>query len=132
MSTGIIVDTSVWIEFFRSPESRNTLHLQTLLRSRRVVLVGMVLAEILQGVRYPKEANLVRQSMGTLPYLEMTRNDWQKAGELSAALRRKGSTIPLSDLIIAAIALGGGYEIFSVDPHFEKVPSLKLHRPDSC
>lgn len=127
MSTGIIVDTSVWVEFFRAPSSPLTRHLLGLLRSNRVVLVGMVLAELLQGIRNSKEAARVRRSLEALPYTETTRSAWQMAGEVSAALRRKGVTVPLSDLVIAAVALGEDCELFTVDPHFELVPQLKLH-----
>ncbi len=42
MNTGIIVDTCVWIEFFRNPESAVTLRLNNLLRERRVIMVGIV------------------------------------------------------------------------------------------
>ena len=129
MNTRVIVDTSIWIEFFRDATSALSLHLQALLRERRVFLVGMVLAEILQGVKSPKEQNLVRQNMNHLPYLEITREIWQKAGERSAALRRKGVTIPLSDLIIATSALTEGHEVFTADPHFNSIPELKLHQP---
>jgi len=127
MNTGIIVDTCVWIEFFREPESGLTLHLKGLLRERKVIMVGMVMAEILQGVKAPKEAKLVKQSLAKLPYLEITRDIWVTAGEISASLRRTGITIPLSDLIIAAIALSGGHEVFTIDPHFNKVDGLRLH-----
>jgi predicted nucleic acid-binding protein len=127
MNTEIIVDTSVWIEFFRDADAPITLYLHTLLRSRRVIIVGMVLAEILQGVKDPGEANLVQENMEKLPYLEMTRELWQTAGGLSAALRRKGITIPLSDLTIAAVAISEDHEVFTLDPHFQKVPGLKLH-----
>jgi len=54
---------------------------------------------------------------------------WGKAGELSSSLRRKGTTIPLMDLIIAARALEHDTEVFTTDPHFEKIPGLKLHCP---
>ncbi len=57
----------------------------------------------------------------------MTRDIWEKAGELSAFLRRKGITIPLSDLIIAALAISGRYEAFTIDPHFEQAHGLKLY-----
>ena len=127
MNTGIIVDTCVWIEFFRKPESDLTVHLKGLLRERSVTMVGMVLAEILQGIKVQKEAMLVKESLNKLPYLEMTRDIWEKAGEISASLRRKGVTIPLSDLIISALAISGGYEVFTIDPHFEQVHGLKLH-----
>ncbi|MBW1783705.1 MAG: PIN domain-containing protein [Deltaproteobacteria bacterium] len=128
MNTGIIVDTCVWIEFFRNQESKLTQHLKGLLRERNVIMVGMVMAEILQGVKDPKEAALVKQNLEKLPYLEMTREVWEAAGEISASLRLTGITMPLSDLIIAGIALSGDHEIFSIDPHFEKVDGLRLHK----
>jgi predicted nucleic acid-binding protein len=127
MNTGIIVDTCVWIEFFREPESEFTIHLKGLLRERKVIMVGMVMAEILQGVKAPNEADLVEQSLAKLRYLEITRDIWVTAGEISASLWSTGITIPLSDLIIAAIALSGNHEIFTIDPHFNKIDGLRLH-----
>ena len=70
---------------------------------------------------------LVKESLNKLPYLEMTRDIWEKAGEISASLRRKEITIPLSDLIIAALAVSRGYEVFTIYPHFEQVHGLKLY-----
>jgi hypothetical protein len=128
MNTGIIVDTCVWIAFFREPESELTIHLKGLLRERKVIMVGMVMAEILQGVKAQKEANLVKQSLGKLPYLEVTREIWETAGKMSASLRGAGVTLPLSDLILAAAALSGDHEIFTIDPHFQKVDGLRLHK----
>ena len=129
MNTRIIVDTSVWIEFFRKPESGLTARLKSLLKERRVTMVGMVLAEILQGVKIRKDATLVRKSFEKLPYLEMTRDIWEKAGEISASLRNQGTTIPLSDLIIAALAISNDHAIFTIDPHFKKVKGLTLYEP---
>lgn len=126
MVTGIIADTCVWIEFFRNPESELTLHLKEHIKERKVAMVGMVLAEILQGIRAKKEAGIVKESLKKLPYLEVTWDAWEKAGELSRDLRRKGITIPLSDLIIASIAILGGYAVLTIDPHFQHVPALKL------
>jgi hypothetical protein len=129
MNTGIIVDTCVWIEFFRNPQSPVTLRLSTLLRERRVIMVGMVLAEIIQGVKVPKEAKLVRENLKKLSYLEMTLDIWEKAGEISASLRKNGITIPLTDLIIAAMALSEDLEVFTIDPHFKEVHGLRLYKP---
>jgi len=129
MDTRIIVDTTIWIEFFRNPESGVANHLKELLRQRRVVMVGMVLGEIVQGVKDPKEAKLVLVSFAKLPYSEMTRDRWQRAGEISASLRKKGTTIPLSDLIIAACALSEEGEVYTLDPHFKRIPGVKIHQP---
>ena len=128
MSTKIIADTSIWIEFFRNENSRISDYLKHLLRSRLIALTGMVLAEILQGIRLPREARLVRSKLESLPFVETNRKIWQYAGEVSATLRKKGITIPLSDIIIASAAIIEGYEIFTTDPHFEKIPGLILHR----
>ena len=57
----------------------------------------------------------------------MTGDIWEKAGEISASLRRKSITIPLSDLIVSALAIFRGYEVFTIDPHFEQVHGLNLH-----
>ena len=126
MDTKIIADTCVWIEFFRNPDSELTLHLKEHIKERKVVMVGMVLSEILQGIRTKKEAVRVKESLKRLPYLEVTRDAWEKAGELSRDLRRRGTTIPLSDMIIASLAIAGGCEVLTVDPHFQHVPGLKL------
>jgi len=127
MDTRIIVDTTVWIEFFRNPQSPHSNHLKDLLRQRRVVMVGMVLSEIVQGVKAPREADLVLTSLTKLPYSEMTKDRWQQAGEISASLRKKGTTLPLSDLIIAACALAEGQEVYTLDPHFKRIPGVTLH-----
>ncbi len=126
MDTEIIADTCVWIEFFRNSESELTFQLKGHIKKRNVLMTGMVLAEILQGIKTKKEAGIVKESLKKLPYLEVTRDAWEKAGELSRDLRRKGTPIPLSDLIIASIAILGGYAVLTIDPHFQHVPALKL------
>ncbi|MBN1104573.1 MAG: PIN domain-containing protein [Deltaproteobacteria bacterium] len=123
----MIVDTCVWIEFFRGPESDVARALRGQLMERRVVMVRMVLAEILQGIRNVKEAQAVKEALGRLPCLEITREMWEKAGDLSASLRKRGKTIPLSDLVIAAAALSAGHEVFTVAPHFGEIEGMRLH-----
>jgi tRNA(fMet)-specific endonuclease VapC len=132
MSTKIIADTSVWIEFFSNEKSPVSEYLKHLLRSGQVALTGMILAEILQGIRSPREARLVRSNLESLPFVEAHKKVWQHAGEMSATLRKKGLTIPLSDILIASAAMIEGYEIFATDPHFEKIPGLILHQPVSA
>jgi predicted nucleic acid-binding protein len=129
MSTRIIADTPVWIEFFRDEKSSISIHLQELLRSGRVALTGMVLAEILQGVKGLREASMVQKSLEPLAFMEMNREMWQRAGEISASLRREGLTISLSDILIASVALNQDCEVFTTDPHFDSIPGVRLHKP---
>ncbi len=127
----IIVDTSVWIEFFRNGDSQISNHLKQLLRSGRVALTGMILAEILQGIKSPREAKVVKKSLETLTFIDTPQRIWQLAGEMSASLRKQGLTIPLSDILIGVIAVDKKYEIFTIDRHFENIPNAVLYNMES-
>jgi predicted nucleic acid-binding protein len=94
-----------------------------------VALVGIVLAELLQGCRSHQERDELKDGLLALPYLEVTQSTWVNAGALSAGLLRKGITLPLSDLIIAALAIEHHCPVYSVDDHFRKIPDLLLFKP---
>ena len=103
--------------------------LRTMIRAQQTALVGVVLAELLQGCRSTKEADTILANLAGLRFLETNFSTWKRAGELSASLRRKGITIPLSDFIIAALAVEHHCEVYTLDPPFEQIPDLTLHRP---
>lgn len=50
---------------------------------------------------------------------------WIEAGKTSFNLRRKGITIPTTDLIIASLAMENNCLILTLDPHFNKIPGVK-------
>ena len=124
----VVVDSTLWIDFFRGSNEPGRVALRQLIRARQAVLTGIVLAEVLQGVRSEHESISVQDQFFSIPYFETTKETWTEAGSLSAELRRKGLTIPLTDLIIAALAMEHDAEVFTTDPHFAKVPGLKLYR----
>ena len=47
----VVADTSVWIPFFNEPESEEKRELDALIDADRLVMVGVVLAELIQGCR---------------------------------------------------------------------------------
>jgi hypothetical protein len=83
--------------------------------------------ELLAGVRNTEERLLVQQGLDGLDYYEMTERTWGLAGELSASLRAKGRTVPVSDCIVAALALEHDCAVLTADSHFRQIPRLKLH-----
>ena len=127
MRSNVLVDTSVWIQYFNRLDSKPGKSVEGLLREGRVVGTGIVLTELLQGTQIEKEFNAILESMAALPFLETTQNTWIKAGRISYTLRRKGITIPTTDLVIASIALEYDCLIFSLDPHFEKIPDIERY-----
>lgn len=125
----VVVDTAVWVDFFRGRNEPVRAALRELIRGHQAVLTGIVLAEVLQGIRTQGEVDSVRNEFASLHYYETARDTWSRAGSLSGQLRQKGLTLPLSDLIIAVLAMENGAEAFTTDPHFEKIPGLKLYKP---
>jgi predicted nucleic acid-binding protein len=53
---------------------------------------------------------------------------WFKAGEVSTLVKKQGKTIPLSDILIASLALEHGLTILTADKHFEQIPGLRLYK----
>ena len=93
-----------------------------------VWVCGVVLFELVQGVRTEDEKALILNALSELEYIEMTKNLWQKSGELSASLKKKGLNLPLSDIFIASIAIEHKLSIFTLDKHFEQIPGVKVYK----
>jgi len=127
----VIADTSVWIPFFNRPDSPEKISLDRLIDTDEVALVGVVLAELLQGCRTLTERATLSESLLALFYFEVTQTTWLRTGDLSAQLLRKGVTLPLSDLLIATFAIEQDCRVYSLDTHFKKIPGLRLYMPDS-
>lgn len=126
-NTRVIVDTSVWIDFLKNQGTPSIPRLKRLLLENRVIVVGIVLAELLQGASSSREKDFIEQLVASLPYEELRRQHWIKAGELSNKLRKKGVTLPLTDLLVAALALDKRWAVFTLDPHFGRIEGLKVY-----
>ncbi len=126
-SSNILADTSIWIEFFKQNSATGDT-LEALILEEAVWTCGIVLFELVQGVRSEKEKAQILTAVSHLKYAEMSKTLWQKAGNLSASLRKKGLTLPHSDIFIAAIAIEHNLSIFTLDGHFEQIPGVKLHK----
>jgi predicted nucleic acid-binding protein len=73
----VLVDSSVWIDFFNGRESRETDLLTRLLR-RRILLTGdLILAEVLQGFRQNRDMEAARHVLLSLPYADMSARRWR-------------------------------------------------------
>lgn len=126
MKNRILADTTTWIEFFRG-KSKVADRLEMLLIENAVCTCGVVMFEVLQGIKSEGEKNKILSILATLPYFEMTKKLWQSAAELSLSLKKNGVNLPLSDIFIAAIAVENDLSIYTLDNHFTQIPNLKLY-----
>jgi len=124
--SSILVDTNIWVEFFKSDSPVGD-RLEKLLKTDSVWTCGIVIFELLQGVKSEKEKTTILDAMMNLEYIEMSKALWQKASKISTSLRKKGITIPVSDIFISAIAIEHKLQIFTLDKHFEEVQGVRLH-----
>ncbi len=117
----ILVDSSVWIDFFNGRITRETDELDRLL-GREVLLTGdIILAEVLQGFRRDADFRRAHALLGRLAYADMLgREVALKAAENYRALRRKGVTVRKTiDVMIASFCLRHGHTLLHADRDFE-------------
>ncbi len=124
---GVIVDTSLLIDFLKD-KTPHAAAVTTLINSKRIRTTGIIMAELLQGARTATEEAYVIELLEGIPAIEVTSALWMKAGKLSCSLRRKGVTLPLSDIAIAVLSIEHNLSIFTLDKHFEQIPGVKLHK----
>jgi len=127
-SSGNLVDTSVWIDFFKGTPAVKAL-LGKLIAEDNVFTAGPILFELLQGVKSPEQRKQVKEAFLANHYLEIKPDDWEGAASLASDLRTKGITIPMTDILIAHLAITNNLEVISFDLHFDQIPGLKHHRP---
>ena len=123
----VLVDTSVWIEFFKANSSVSN-NLELLLIEDSVEICGVVLFELLQGIKSESEKLKIKEILLNLPYVEINKNIWQKSAEISLNIKKKGYTIPFSDILIGTLAIENNFSVFTLDKHFELIPELTLYK----
>jgi predicted nucleic acid-binding protein len=119
-----LVDSSVLIDFFsKRPPTDQTAALKRLLRSREEICVcGIILTEILQGIRSDREFRIVRDLLSDFTSLPIADATFRAAAELYRALRKKGVTIrKTNDCIIAAVAIEHRVPLLHSDRDFELI-----------
>ncbi|MBI5185789.1 MAG: PIN domain-containing protein [Nitrospinae bacterium] len=124
---GVLADTSVWIEFFKNKSDAGK-RLEGLISGGIVFVCGIVMFELLQGVKSETERAAIKSALSGLPHIEMSASLWEKSAQISASLKKDGLTIPLSDIFIAALAMEHNLAVFTLDKHFEKIPGVKIYK----
>ncbi len=123
----ILIDTSVWIEFFRKKAPYFEI-VQNLIEEDSVCCLGLIYAELLQGAKSEKELGTLKEFMHVFDFIPESVVLWEKAGLISHTLRRKGKEISLSDCLIASSAVSSGATLFTLDKHFQTIKKqIDLH-----
>ena len=128
-----LVDTSAWLFALRkdaNPEVKS--RLDTLLREDAVVISGIIKLELLGGTRTREEFSRLKSRLDALPYVLMEEPLlWDLASDMAFDLRRKGVTIPYTDILIASAAIKEDIILLHANVHFDQVAKNSQLRVES-
>ena len=117
----ILVDSSVWIDYFNGKSTPETDRLDIVLGAEPVCLGDLILAEVLQGFRQDKDYKTAKQLLTSLTVFDLSGTDMAiKCAKNFRLLRKKGITIrKTTDVIIATFCIEHELPLLYSDKDFE-------------
>jgi predicted nucleic acid-binding protein len=133
----ILVDTSVLSFAYRRTDrggrSPFATQFATLVeKGSPIVVPGIVLQEILSGVREEVQFNRLRAAVEVFPIALASRGDHLTAAKVRNLLSRRGVTAASVDVLIAAMAIRRNADLFTLDGDLESFAEflpLRLFKP---
>ncbi len=123
----ILVDSSVWIDFFRDKDKRLVLVLKDLLDRDLVVINYFIFYEVLNGAK-KQDFEKIRYYFSVVPKLELTFKTWLQIEEWIIASKPSGENFGVVDLVIAAQSVVKNAQIWSLDNDFRRMEKLGFVR----
>jgi predicted nucleic acid-binding protein len=117
----VLVDTSVWVDYFNGVETAQADHLDRLLGSGFILIGDLILAELLQGFVADKDFRRARDLLTDLPYVDLVGKDIALAAAQNyRALRTRGFTVRKTiDVLIGTFCIVHGHELLHSDRDFD-------------
>lgn len=117
----IIVDTSVWINFFNGKNSEQVNLLDNALGTEAVAIGDLIALEILQGFKKDKDYNTAKGLINSLTIYDMLgQNTVLSCADNYRKLRKKGITVrKTADVIIASFCISHDFPLLFLDKDFQ-------------
>ncbi len=122
----MLVDTSVWIDFFAARNTAQVAVLESSIDQREdLCLCGVIITEVLQGIRDDKQYNQTESVLSNLIYLPMDQSTFLLAANIYRTLRSRGITIRNSvDCMIAAVCIEHKADLLHNDRDFDHIADV--------
>ena len=117
----ILVDSSVWIDYFNGAVTPETNRLDELLGTEPLGLGDLILAEVLQGFRHNEDYETAKELLASLTIFDLLGKDMAiKSAENFRLLRKKGITVRKTvDTIIATFCIENKHSLLHSDRDFD-------------
>lgn len=117
----ILVDSSVWIDYFRGATNVQTEVLDSLLGQQLLAIGDLILTEVLQGFDDERDFHTARKMLTALTVVELGGEEIAiQAAKNFRVLRRLGATVRKTiDTVIATRCIESGYDLLHNDRDFD-------------
>jgi predicted nucleic acid-binding protein len=124
----ILVDSSVWIDYFRGARTAQTDCLDQLLGNEPVLMGDLILIEVLQGFTADRDFNRAQRFLASLELVALGGADIAvQAARNHRRLRARGITVRRTiDTVIATRCIERGFTLLHDDRDFDAFESLGL------
>ena len=121
----LVVDTSVWSLALRrgspSPDPQLVKLATALTQRQPIVLLGVILQEVLQGIRDESRFEALRSYLQAFPLLALDRADYVAAAQYWNLCKSNGVQVSTADIQIAAACIDHGCELLTCDQDFQHI-----------
>jgi predicted nucleic acid-binding protein len=132
----VLIDTSAWIFALKKnfhPFIREKV--EKILLESDIAINGIIELELLGGVKTEQEYTRLKNRLDTLYHIESSKSLWDRSSQLAFDLKRKGVSVPYTDIFISVSAIQEKAILLHADSHFDtiarhsalKVESLVTH-----
>ena len=116
----ILVDSSVWIEYFNGNSTKSSEYLDSILGHEHIIMGDIIMAEVLQGFTSDKDFNKAKLLLSSFDVHQLLNETLAvKSAEYFRTLRKKGITVRKTiDSIIATYCIENQVSLLQSDRDF--------------
>ena len=117
----LVVDTTVWVDYFNGIENSQTDFLHTVLDTTPIIMGDLILVEVLQGFRHDPDFEKVRRALGKYLQVNMVNSALAvQSARNFRFLRQKGITVRKTiDSLIATYCIENDHELLHNDSDYD-------------
>ncbi|RZD14790.1 MAG: PIN domain-containing protein [Candidatus Acidulodesulfobacterium ferriphilum] len=120
----ILIDTSIWIDYFKKQNAAVVEVMDLILAKNDIYVPKVVIAELIQGSKSEREVLVIEEFLDAFYIIDNAGSTWIKAGKLSFTMKQNGKTVNLIDCYISIMAMENNCAIYTLDKHFSEIKNF--------
>ena len=118
-----LIDTTVWVLYFQGEKDIED-KVRSIILEDKAATTEIIILEILRGARSQKEYDQLKDDLKALHLLRLNEAIWERSHQMGFKLRKAGINVPLTDILIAAMASYYQCSLIHRDKYFPLMSKL--------